>query len=372
MHFKTLRDADVRGKRVLVREDLNVPMKDGAIGDETRIAAALATLRWLHEQRREDDRPLAPRAARRQSRTRSYSLRPVAARLAERLGIAVSRSSRTASATRRSPRRTRCPTAASRCSRTCAFTPRKRRTIRRSRASSRASATSTSTTRSARRIARTHRPTASRADLPAYAGLLMEAELARARAADRTTPRSRSSARSAARRSSTKSACSRTCCERVDAFVIGGGMANTFLAAQGIDVGRVAARCGPRRRRQRIIALAQERRTSRCTCRPTPSSPTRSTPTPRARPSPLADVGDRMILDIGPADRAQRTPRVLRDAKTIVFNGPMGVYEKAGVSERHARRSARRSPRRRSTARRASSAAATPRPRRTNSASPAR
>jgi phosphoglycerate kinase len=49
--FRTLRDAgDVRGKRVLLREDLNVPMKDGAVGDETRIVAALDTLRWLRQR----------------------------------------------------------------------------------------------------------------------------------------------------------------------------------------------------------------------------------------------------------------------------------------------------------------------------------
>jgi phosphoglycerate kinase len=42
---------------------------------------------------------------------------------------------------------------------------------------------------------------------------------------------------------------------------------------------------------------------------------------------PLAEIGDRMILDIGPAT-AEAYARVLRGAHTIVFNGPMGVYEK--------------------------------------------
>ena len=45
MNFRTLRDLAVSGKRVIVREDLNVPMKDGVVGDETRIVATLATLR---------------------------------------------------------------------------------------------------------------------------------------------------------------------------------------------------------------------------------------------------------------------------------------------------------------------------------------
>ena len=85
MKFKTLHDVDVRGKRVVVREDLNVPMKDGAIGDETRITAALATLRYLHEHGAKTiilshlGRPDGERQAK-------YTLRPVAARLAELLG----------------------------------------------------------------------------------------------------------------------------------------------------------------------------------------------------------------------------------------------------------------------------------------------
>ncbi|MBV9407308.1 MAG: phosphoglycerate kinase, partial [Candidatus Eremiobacteraeota bacterium] len=88
MRFKSLRDAGVRGKRVLLREDLNVPMKDGAIADETRITAALPTLRLLHgagaktiivsHLGRPDGAP-----------NPKFSLRPVATRLTELLGTDV-------------------------------------------------------------------------------------------------------------------------------------------------------------------------------------------------------------------------------------------------------------------------------------------
>src|SRR5438874_2264311 len=80
--IRSVRDADVGGKRVLVRADLNVPLEDGAVADDARIRAALPTLELLRERRAEHitvcshlGRPKGPDPA--------FSIAPVQARLRE-------------------------------------------------------------------------------------------------------------------------------------------------------------------------------------------------------------------------------------------------------------------------------------------------
>ena len=81
---RSVRDADIAGKRVLVRSDLNVPLEDGQIADETRIQASLPTLQLLLE-RDAGEVTVCSHLGRPKGVDATFSIRPVAERLRELL-----------------------------------------------------------------------------------------------------------------------------------------------------------------------------------------------------------------------------------------------------------------------------------------------
>ncbi len=323
MLFHSIREANVRGKRVVVREDLNVPLKDGAVGDETRIVAALETLRYLRDAGARTivlshlgrpDGKVDPK----------LSLRPVAAELAKRLGSPVAFASDCIGDVATSA--------------VSALTDGDIVLLENVRFHPEEEANDPTFAKQLAALGdlyvndafgtahRAHASTEGIAhDLPSYAGFLMEAEL-KALAALTSDPVQPFVCAIGGAKVKDKVGVFTNLMDRVAAFVIGGGMANTFLAAQGIDVGKSLrdADLGPA---TEIIALAKTKNVSLHL----PTDAVVSTAfnaDDDAQTVPLSAVGDRMILDIGP-ETANAYAAVLRDAKTIVFNGPMGVYEKA-------------------------------------------
>ena len=86
MSVKTLRDLDLNNKKILVRVDFNVPLKDGVITDDTRIRAALPTLNYILEQEGTSLILMSHLGRPKGERKPELSLKPVAERLSELLG----------------------------------------------------------------------------------------------------------------------------------------------------------------------------------------------------------------------------------------------------------------------------------------------
>lgn len=322
MNFSTLRDLDVRGKRVLVREDLNVPMNGNHIADYTRIDAAIPTLRRLSAQGarvvvlshlgRPDGVP-----------NEKYSLRPIAPALAERLGRPVAFA----------------PDCIGDDARNAVdalhdgdvallenvrFHPGEE-TNDRAFARQLASLGDIYVNDAFGTAHRAHASTEGVAHLlPSAAGLLMEAELS-ALGALVNDPRKPYVCVIGGAKVKDKVGVFTQLMERVDAFCIGGGMANTFLQARGTNVGR-SLRDDDLTPATSILALAA---TSSVTLHLPIDAVVSSAfdADADAHVVDIEDVGDTMILDIGPRTAAAYA-QVLERAKTIVFNGPMGVYEK--------------------------------------------
>ena len=161
--------------------------------------------------------------------------------------------------------------------------------------------------------------------LPAYAGRLMQAELEALEAA-LAHPVRPVMAIVGGSKVSTKLDLLGNLVTKVDVLVIGGAMANTFLAAQGISVGKSLQEAEMHATARDILAAAAA---AKCeVVLPVDAVvATEFRPNPPTQTVPVAEVAaDAMILDVGPATVA-RLVGLLAGIKTLVWNGPLGAFE---------------------------------------------
>ncbi len=324
MPKKTIDDIDVQGKRVLVRVDFNVPQDEqGAITDDTRIRATLPTIEALRERgaavilMSHLGRPKGKPDPR-------YSLAPVAERLSALLGQPV-------------PLAPDCvgPHVVTLAH---ALRPGQALLLENLRFHPQEEANDPVFARSLADLAdiyvndafgsahRAHASTAGvAAYLPAVSGLLMRRELAALGGALDNPERPFAAVIGGAKVSS-KLAVLRHLLTRTDLLLIGGGMANTFLRAQGYEVGKslleadlidtARALLDEARQAGAQVVLPDDTIVAE---RVAPDAP--------HHPAGIAEVPpDWYIVDIGPKTRALYA-RTLSTCRTVLWNGPMGIFE---------------------------------------------
>jgi phosphoglycerate kinase len=161
--------------------------------------------------------------------------------------------------------------------------------------------------------------------LPPYAGRLMQAELEALQAALGGAERPTAAVIGGAKVSSKLDVLGHVL-ERVDLLIIGGGMANTFLNAQGSAVGKSLCEHDLAATAREILAKAKARKVAILL----PSDVVVAKelrPGGKSRTCAVDGVApDEMILDVGPATAAAAAER-LADCRTLLWNGPMGAFE---------------------------------------------
>jgi len=320
MDKKTVRDIDVQGKRVLVRVDFNVPLKDGVVSDDRRIRAALPTIQYLLDHGaavvlmshlgRPKGEPMP-----------EFRMDPVAGRLGELLGRPVTKLDDCVGVEVEHAVQAMQPGDVILLENT-RFKPGETK----------------NDALLAEGLARlgdvfvndafgaAHRAHASTAGvarlLPAVAGFLMEKELnylGRALA----DPERPFLAVLGGAKISDKIGVIQNLLSKVDSLLIGGGMANTFFKAQGLDVGDSLVENEALDTARKLLDSAGDRLVLPVDC--IVADRFEADAQAKVVPAEQVPAGWR-ILDIGPASVAHFSNR-LAAAKTVVWNGPMGVFE---------------------------------------------
>ena len=323
MAKQTIRDVDWAGKRAIVRVDFNVPLDGARITDDTRIRAAVPTIAALREAgaavvlMSHLGRPKGKRDPK-------FSLAPVAARLGELLGVAV-------------PLLDDCVGPEVEAA-TRALKPGEVILLENLRFHPEEEANDAGFARQLAALGdiyvndafgtahRAHASTEGIAhDLPAVAGLLMERELDALGRALGEPERPFVTILGGAKVSD-KIGVIENLLGKVDALLIGGGMANTFLAAQGSPIGKSLNEPDKADLARDLLARARERGVALALPIDVVIAPEMTEAAPR-RIVNIADVPtDEAIFDIGP-ETVQHYKTILNGARTIVWNGPMGVFE---------------------------------------------
>ena len=324
MPIKKMQDLELTGKTVVIREDLNVPMKDGQITNDKRIRASLPTIRTALEKGAgvvvlsHLGRPTEGQYE------EQFSLKPVAARLAELLGQPVALAA-TLDEAKAVPGGV-----------TLLENVRFLKGEKKNDPALAAQLAALGDVYVMDAFGAAHRAHAStegavRVAKVACAGPLLQAELdAFAKVLD--NPARPLAAIIGGSKVSTKLALLENLLEKVDVLIVGGGIANTFLAAAGYMVGKSLYEEDLVPDAKRIMEQAKNLNREL----PLPVDVVTAeelAPGQVATTRAVGDVpADQMILDIG-RDTVMQYRKLLSKVATVVWNGPVGAFETAPFGE---------------------------------------
>jgi phosphoglycerate kinase len=319
---RSVSDADVRGKRVLVRVDFNVPLRGDEVVDDTRIRAALPTIRLLL------DRGAAVILASHLGRPKGkpdpkYTIAPAAARLGELLGTPVVVASDVVGAEAQAAAKALRPGQVLVLENTRFEPGEEQNDPQLSQAL--ASLADLYVNDAFGAAHRAHASTVGVTEhLPSYAGLLLLKEVSvLSRLLDE--PERPFVAILGGAKVSDKLAVISHLLERVDALLLGGGMANTLLLADSKEIGKSLAEPELVTEARELLAQARARGVDVLVPRDVIVAESIESTAFETVPSGAVPSG-MAIFDIGPETVQEYCTRIA-SAGTVFWNGPMGVFE---------------------------------------------
>ncbi len=323
MNKKTVRDIDVRGKRVFVRVDFNVPLEEGRITDDTRIQAALPTIRYLIDQGAKVI--LASHLGRPKGEVNpKFSLDPVAVRLSELLAKNVEKTSDSVG-----------PQVQDRIQLLQDGDVLLLENVRFHKGEEK---NDPELARQFAKLAdiyvndafgaahRAHATTAGIAQyLPSVAGFLMEKEISIMGKA-LSNPERPFTAIIGGAKVSDKITVIENLLTKVDRLIIGGGMANTFLTALGYQLGKSLVEPEKLKEAKLLTERAKDKGVELLLPVDLVAAAEFSAQADHLTVGLNETPAEWMALDIGP-ETIKNYQAAVRTSKTVVWNGPMGVFE---------------------------------------------